>query len=186
MSEPTMQELFALKEKYDNDEPLNLDFVKDEDFEEYFDEKFNEFFKPTKEKAEKLVGKCFISSTGDELVKVLAIQTKPRHEGYPIETGEFIYEKLYKNRKGHWHFKDYIWLQQDYNDKYAYLRLTPYAELNYASESMYHIGNDGLLYVDYCCDGICTPFVEANAGMFDEAREEAVKAAEKDAEELNG
>ena len=56
----------------------------------------------------------------------------------------------------------------------------------YASESMYLIGNDGLLYVDYCCDGICTPFVEANAGMFDEAREEAVKAAEKDVEELNG
>ena len=182
MSEPTMQELFALKEKYDNNELLNLDFVKDEDFEEYFEEKFNEFFKPTKEKVEKLVGKCFISSTGDELVKVLAIQTKPRHEGYPIENGEFIYEKLYKDCEGHWYFDDYIWLQQDYNDDYAYLRLTPYAELNYASESMFHIGNDGLLYVDYCCDGICTPFVEANTGMFDEAREEAVK----DAEELNG
>lgn len=138
-------------------------------------EDHDKFFSVTYEDVKKLVGKVFMSENGATLVKVLGVRddTDNKYWDSCKLWEEFIYEELSYSKDGSWWFDDWSYLQE--YDDVAKFRITPYADMNIASESMYHIGKDGNLYVDYCCDRNYEKFVEVDPTRFDIARAEAVK-----------
>lgn len=141
-------------------------------------EDHDKFFGVTYEDVKKLVGKVFMSEDGKTLVKVLGVRDDIDNKYWNADKlwEEFIYEELSYSKDGEWRFDDWSYLQE--NDDVAKFRITPYADMNIASESMYHIGKDGNLYVDYGCDQNYDKFVEVDPVCFDIARAEAVKEDE--------
>lgn len=139
---------------------------------------YDKFFGVSYEDVKKLVGKVFMSEDGATLVKVLGVRddTDNKYWDSCKLWEEFIYEELSYSKDGGWWFDDWSYLQE--NDDVAQFRITPYADMNIASESMYHIGKDGNLYVDYGCDRNYDKFVEVDPTCFDTARAEAVKDKE--------
>lgn len=138
-------------------------------------EDHDKFFGVTYEEMKKLVGKVFMSEDGATLVKVLGVRDDTDNKYWDSRKlwEEFIYDELSHSKDGGWWFDDWSYLQK--YDDVAKFRITPYADMNIASESMYHIGKDGNLYVDYCCDRNYEKFVEVDPMRFDIARAEAVK-----------
>lgn len=138
-------------------------------------EDHDKFFSVTYEDVKKLVGKVFMSENDATLVKVLGVRDDTDNKYYDSRKlwEEFIYEELSYSKDCGWWFDDWSYLQK--YDDVAKFRITPYADMNIASESMYHIGKDGNLYVDYGCDRNYEKFVEVDPTRFDIARAEAVK-----------
>lgn len=173
MAEYTMEELFEMNKKYLDDESIKFEGI--DDFEEYYYERCKDFFDASYEDVKKLVGKVFMSPSGSTLVKVLGVRddTDNKYWNSCKLWTYFIYEELSYSKDGDWWFDDWSYLQE--YDDVAKFRITPYADMNIASESMYHIGKDGNLYVDYGCDSNYEKFVEVDPTCFDIARAEAVK-----------
>lgn len=136
----------------------------------------DEFFEVDYDFVKTLVGKCFADRGKHRLIKILGVRDdtdNPYWESCRYWE-EFIYEEVDKHRDGTYSFDDYHWLQEDYNDDLAKFRLTPQADMNIAAEEMFHIGKDGCLYVDYCCDRTYYKFKEVKPEVFEKAREEAI------------
>ena len=177
LEDMNLQKLFHLKEQIEN-LPEDLSLMRDGkpfDMEDYFSERTMDFFDPPKETVEQLIGRCFKSPFGGTyMIKILGLRSD-RDNKYWNESKlwqQFIYEKVEKHGSG-WTFPDYILLQK--RDEWKEMRITPFAELNYASEDMFNVGKDGNLYVDYCCSGDYSKLQEVDVKAFNKHRAEAYK-----------
>ena len=109
----------------------------------------------------------------ERAVKILEI---PNDEYHEIEPYEFIYE-MCENCIDGWNFEDYNWLQE-HTDAYEKYKITPYANMNIASEGMFHLGKNGKLYTNVSCDDEYYEFTEITADEFEKIRNEAIKNLE--------
>ena len=149
--------------------PTNNDtivVVSEDDFDNFFTDDYVEDYK-------KIVGKCFINERIGVAVKILEI---PNDEYHEIEPYEFIYERCDKWIDG-WNFEDYNWLQE-HTDAYEKYKITPYANMNIASENMFHLGKNGKLYTSVDCGDDYYEFTEITADEFEKIRNEAIKNKE--------
>lgn len=172
-----IQQLYELKSKVECF-PEELGLTRDGkpfDMDDYFFDRIFDFFNVPEETVQKLVGRCFQSQFGGTyMIKILGLRTDRDNE-YWNESKlwrEFIYERVDKNRNG-WNFPDYSHLQT--SDDLRDMRITPFAEINYASEEMFNIGEDGNLYVDYLCDQDYVKLKEVDQKTFNKHRAEAYK-----------
>lgn len=117
-----------------------------------------------------ILGKCFINK---DLGIVLSILDCPEDR----DNYEFLFEQFEKcDIDGEWHSKDYIWLQNCGDLEYEKYKLTTQTEMNIASESMYHLGSDGNLYLwTGDCENEYYKFVSLDQHDFDNIREEAIR-----------
>lgn len=133
----------------------------------------DDFFADDYEDYKKIMGKCFINKEIGIAVKILEI---PNDEYYQIEPYEFIYERC-DNWIDGWNFEDYNWLQEQ-TGVYEKYKITPYANMNIASEGMLHLGKNGRLYTNVSCDDEYYEFTEITADEFEKIRDEAIKKLE--------
>lgn len=185
LEDMNIQQLYDLKSKVD-DFPEGLKLTRDGkpfDLEDYFFERIEEFFNAPEETVQQLVGRCFKSPHGGTyIIKILGLRSD-RDNKYWNESKlwkEFIYERVEKCGDG-WRFPDYSLLQEDEDLKA--MRITPFAEINYASEEMFNIGKDGNLYVDYWCNRDYSKLQEVDLKTFKKHRAEAYKKWEEENEE---
>ena len=134
---------------------------------------FDDFFADDYEDYKKIVGKCFINEEIGVAVKILEI---PNDEYYEIEPYEFIYERC-DNWIDGWNFEDYNWLQE-HTGVYEKYKITPYANMNIASENMFHLGKNGRLYTSVACDDDYYEFHEITVDEFEKIRNEAIEKLE--------
>ena len=140
--------------------------VNEDDVDDFFADNYDDY--------KKIMGKCFINEEIGIAVKILEI---PNDEYYQIEPYEFIYEKC-ENWNDEWNFESYNWLQNQTKEKYKELKLTPYADMNIASEDMFHLGKNGRLYTNISCGDEYYEFTEITADEFEKIRNEAIKNLE--------
>lgn len=177
LEDMNIKELFKLKEQME-DLPEGLGLTRDGkpfDMEDYLFERTMDFFDAPQETVEQLIGRCFKSPFGGTyMIKILGLRSDRdnKHWNESKFWQQFIYEKVEKIGSG-WEFPDYSLLQK--RDEWKEMRITPFAELNYASEEMFNIGKDGNLYVDYCCNGDYTKLQEVDIKTFNKHRAEAYK-----------
>jgi hypothetical protein len=133
----------------------------------------DDFFADDYEDYKKIVGKCFINEEIGVAVKILEI---PNDEYHEIEPYEFIYE-MCENCIDGWNFEDYNWLQE-HTDAYEKYKITPYANMNIASENMFHLGKNGKLYTTVDCGDEYYEFTEISSDEFENIRNEAIKNLE--------
>lgn len=131
----------------------------------------DDFFVDDYEDYKKIVGKCFINKEIGVAVKILEI---PDDEYYQIEPYEFIYERFDEEFNG-WAPEDYNWLQDQTQDKYNEFKITPYANMNIASENMFHLGKNGKLYTSVDCGDDYYEFTEITVDEFEKIRNEAIE-----------
>ena len=165
-----------------------------DDFDDMHMDAIRDFFTPTDEFMESLVGNCYMSLQSNRVVKIIGVRGDYDSKYHFEEIDEFLYEEFWKGCRGGWQVNDYSWLQDqataDYHSeedrsKYKKWCLTPYTEMNYHSESMYMVGKDGLLYVDYGCDRNYEPFRRISNEQFDQIREEAIQNKKKEDSDAN-
>lgn len=130
----------------------------------------DDFFADDYEDYKKIMGKCFINEEIGIAVKILEI---PDDEYYQIEPYKFIYERFDEQFDG-WEPEDYNWLQ-DHPDKYNEFKITPYANMNIASENMFHLGKNGNLYTSVDCGDEWYEFTEITVDEFEKIRNEAIE-----------
>ena len=140
--------------------------VSEDDVDDFFADNYYEEYK-------KIMGKCFINEEIGIAVKILEI---PDDEYYQIEPYEFIYERC-DNWIDGWNFEDYNWLQEQ-TGVYEKYKITPYANMNIASEGMLHLGKNGRLYTNVSCDDEYYEFTEITSDEFEKIRDEAIKKLE--------
>lgn len=182
VEELTFHELKEVREIIDK-LPLNLVVrVENEDgslsgFEEISYDIEEDWFDVDDSAYEAIVGKCFANPDKTEVLKVIGLSKglNKNRAGSEHEF-EFIYERFYLEGGG-WEIPDYIWLQEtvSYNKEYEAYRLSDLAELNIASENMYHLGKDGKLYVDMSCCGDYEKYEEVSEHLFLYAKEIATE-----------
>lgn len=131
------------------------------------------FFADDYEDYKKIMGKCFINEEIGVAVKILEI---PNDEYHEIEPYKFIYERFDEQFDG-WEPEDYNWLQ-DHPYKYNEFKITPYANMNIASEGMFHLGKNGKLYTTVDCGDDYYEFTEITVDEFEKIRNEAIKKLE--------
>jgi hypothetical protein len=177
LEDMNIQQLFKLNSKV-KEFPEGLGLMKDGkpfDMDDYFFDRIVDFFDAPEETVQKLVGRCFKSPYGGTyMIKILGLRTD-RDNKYWNESKlwqEFIYEKIEKIGRG-WEFPDYSHLQT--SDDLKDMRITPFAEINYASEEMFNIGKDGNLYIDYWCNRDYSKLQEVDPKTFNKHRAEAYK-----------
>lgn len=141
--------------------------VSEDDFDNFFTNDYVDY--------KKIVGKCFINKELEEAVKILKITAD---EYYQIEPYEFIYEKFDEYYDG-WAPEDYNWLQEQTQDKYNEFKITPYANMNIASENMFHLGKNGNLYTSVDCGDEWYEFTEITNEQFEKIRKEAIENIEE-------
>lgn len=138
-----------------------------EDLEDLMYDKIEDFFSVEREDYKKLIGRCFFCKVLGTAIKVLDVPED--REEY-----EFIYESFQSLFDGkNWDKQDYYWLQD--SDGFEKYRITPYAEMNIASESMIHLGKDGKLYVDYTCSSDFVKFEEISLTKYNNIRKKALQ-----------
>lgn len=185
LEDMNIQQLFHLKEQIEA-LPEGLELTRDGkpfDMEDYFFERTMDFFDPSKETVEQLIGRCFKSPFGGTyMIKILGLRSDRDNKNWNESKlwQQFIYEKVEKHGYG-WRFPDYLLLQQ--RDEWKEMRITPFAELNYASEEMINVGKDGNLYVDYSCNGDYSKMSEVDPKTFNKHRAEAYKKWEEENED---
>jgi hypothetical protein len=133
----------------------------------------DDFFADDYEDYKKIMGKCFINEEIGIAVKILEI---PDDEYYQIEPYKFIYERC-DNWIDGWNFEDYNWLQE-HTGVYEKYKITPYANMNIASENMFHLGKNGKLYTTVDCGDEYYEFTEISSDEFENIRNEAIKNLE--------
>jgi hypothetical protein len=131
----------------------------------------DDFFADDYEDYKKIMGKCFINERLRIAVKILEI---PDDEYYQIEPYEFIYERFDEWYDG-WTSEDYNWLQEQTQDKYNEFKITPYANMNIASEGMFHLGKNGKLYTSVECGDDYYEFTEITVDEFEKIKNEAIE-----------
>jgi hypothetical protein len=139
--------------------------VSEDDVDDFFVDDYDDY--------KKIMGKCFINEEIGIAVKILEI---PDDEYYQIEPYEFIYERC-DNWIDGWNFEDYNWLQE-HTGVYEKYKITPYANMNIASEEMFHVGKNGKIYTTVACDDEYYEFTEITADEFEKIRNEAIKNLE--------
>ena len=177
LEDMNLQQLHELSTKVE-DLPEGLKLMRDGkpfDLEDYFFLRIMDFFDASEETVQQLVGRCFKSPFGGNyIIKILGLRSD-RDNKYWNESKlwhEFIYEKVEKCSDG-WRFPDYSHLQE--SEELKAMRITPFAEINYASEEMFNIGKDGNLYVDYWCNRDYAKLQEVDLRTFNKHRAEAYK-----------
>ena len=120
-----------------------------------------------------IVGKCFINNRIGIAVKVLLAP------GDDLDSYEFIYERFDNWDGGGWEVGYYIWLQKQNEPKYEKYKITPYANMNIASEDMFHLGKNGKLYTTVDCGDEWYEYHEISNEEFEKFREEAIKNIEE-------
>lgn len=140
--------------------------VSEDDFDNFFADDYVDY--------KKIVGKCFINERIGVAVKILEI---PNDKYLNIEPYEFIYERCDKWIDG-WNFEDYNWLQE-HTDAYEKYKITPYANMNIASEEMFHVGKNGKIYTTVSCDDEYYEFTEITVDEFEKIRNEAIENIEE-------
>lgn len=154
-------------------------------FEEATEDIIEDWFDIDDSICENLVGKCFVNSDKTEILKVIGLSKGlNRNRKEYEEAYEFIYERFWLCKYGKhekWEIPDYIWLQEtaQYDYTYRCYCLSDMAEMNIASEGMYHIGKDGNLYVDRSCGGDYEAYKEVSEHLFLYAKEEATENGKK-------
>ena len=139
--------------------------VSEDDVDNFFADDYDDY--------KKIMGKCFINEEIGIAVKILEI---PDDEYYQIDPYEFIYERC-DNWIDGWNFEDYNWLQE-HTGVYEKYKITPYANMNIASEGMFHLGKNGRLYTNISCDDEYYEFTEITSDEFENIRNEAIKNLE--------
>ena len=139
--------------------------VSEDDVDDFFVDDYDDY--------KKIMGKCFINEEIGTAVKILEI---PDDEYYQVEPYEFIYERCDKWIDG-WNFEDYNWLQE-HTGVYEKYKITPYADMNIASEEMFHVGKNGKIYTAVPCDDGYYEFTEISSDEFEKIRNEAIKNLE--------
>lgn len=139
--------------------------VSEDDVDDFFVDDYDDY--------KKIMGKCFINEEIGIAVKILEI---PDDEYYQVEPYEFIYERCDKWIDG-WNFEDYNWLQE-HTGVYEKYKITPYANMNIASEEMFHVGKNGKIYTTVSCDDEYYEFTEISSDEFEKIRNEAIKNLE--------
>lgn len=156
-----------LDEMSSDDEKTNdtVVVVSEDDVDNFFVDDYVDY--------KKIVGKCFINEEIGVAVKILEI---PNDEYHEIEPYEFIYE-MCENCIDGWNFEDYNWLQE-HTDAYEKYKITPYANMNIASENMFYLGKNGKLYTTVDCGDEYYEFTEITVDEFEKIRNEAIKNLE--------
>jgi hypothetical protein len=157
-----------LDEMSSDDEKTNdtVVVVSEDDVDNFFADDYVDY--------KKIVGKCFINEEIGVAVKILEI---PNDEYHEIEPYEFIYE-MCENCIDGWNFEDYNWLQE-HTDAYEKYKITPYANMNIASENMFHLGKNGKLYTTVECGDEWYEYHEISNEEFEKIREEAINNLEE-------
>lgn len=183
MSLNQLSDLKSKVERFPDDIGLTRD-GKPFDLEDYFFDRMMDFFNVPEETVQKLVGRCFKSPFGGTyIIKILGLRTDRDSEYWNADKlwREFIYEKVEKHGNA-WRFPDYSMLQED--DDLNAMRITPFAEINYASEEMFLVGKDGNLYVDYGCSDDFSKLKEVDLKTFNKHRAEAYNKWKEENEDV--
>jgi hypothetical protein len=130
-----------------------------------------DFFAGEYDEYAKVIGKCFFNKELEVAVKILLV---PDEDDYNLNTYEFIYEQFENNAFG-WEPEDYIWLQEQTDEMYTQYKITPYANINNASENMFHVGKNGNLYTSVDCGNDWYEFTEISNEEFEKIRKEAIE-----------
>ena len=166
--EPFVQENYQIVEKefdivFKEDNNNSFITINEDDVDEFFTDEEKDYIN--------ILEKAFINEEIGVAVKVI---------GYPLkitpqnnETYEFIYERFEYMVDG-WEVEDYIWLQEQNNDKYKNMKITPYANLNIASENMFHLGKNGKLYTTVDCGDEWYEYHQITEEEFQKIRTEAI------------
>ena len=137
--------------------------VDEDDHDNFFTDEYEDY--------KKIVGKCFMSKHMGIAVKVLLV---PDDTDHYLEAYEFIYERFDEFSFGGWEIEDYNWLQEQANEEYKQYKITPYANINIASESMFHVGKNGKLYTTVDCGDEWYELSEISNEEFEKIRNEAI------------
>lgn len=137
--------------------------VSEDDFDNFFTDDYVDY--------KKIVDKCFINENLRVAVKILKITADEYNQ---IEPYEFIYERFEEQFDG-WAPEDYNWLQEQTRYEYNEFKITPYANMNIASENMFHLGKNGKLYTTVDCGDAYFEFTEITADEFEKIRNEAIE-----------
>ena len=122
-----------------------------------------------------IVGKCFINRECGVAIKILHI---PHNDDY-FKPYEFVYEKFEELEFCNgWEVEDYNWLQEQSAETYNRYKLTPYANINIASENMFHLGKNGNLYSSVDCGDDWYEYVEISPEEFEKIKKEAIENKE--------
>ena len=87
----------------------------------------------------------------------------------------FIYERFDEYKFSGWEIEDYNWLQEQTEPEYENCKLTPYANINIASENMLLVGKNGNLYTTVDCGDEWYEFTEISNEEFEKIRNEAIE-----------
>ena len=151
------------KPSYDNEKEIITVYC--DDYDKFFADnyKFKDY--------ETIIGKCFMNKHIGIAVKILLV---PDDTDYNLEAYEFIYERFDKFSFGGWQIEDYNWLQERKHDMLNKYKITPYANINVASESMFHVGKNGKLYTRVDCGDDWYQLSEISNEEFEKIRNEAI------------
>ena len=176
-------ELKRIAERLPNDVNLGLPLsdAEEEDPVDVIREQIDSFFDTTEEDLTQMIGQCFMSKNGKTAVKIVGMRDDRDSKYWDQQWDEFLFEKYEKDSEGDWVCQDYIWLQEQAKDddedaeKYKRWCFTDQTDMNIASESMFHIGNDHHLYVDHTCASDYEEYVPMdNPEQFERIRSEAI------------
>ena len=155
-------------------------YLNDESVEE-IKEHIERQLESTEDDLKQMIGQCFMSKDGKTAVKIVGMRDDRDNKYWNQCWYEFLFEKYEKDYEGDWMCQDYIWLQEQANEddedaeKYKRWCLTDQTDMNIASESMFHIGKDHHLYVDYTCASDYEEFAPMeNPEQFERIRAEAI------------
>lgn len=160
--------MYELMDELEKQESLkytgnSIRYISEDDTDDFFADEYDEYAK--------VIGKCFFNKELEVAVKILLV---PDEDDYNLDTYEFIYEQFENNALG-WEPEDYIWLQEQTDEMYNQYKITPYANINNASENMFHVGKNGNLYTSVDCGDEWYEFTEITVDEFEKIRNEAIE-----------
>lgn len=153
-----------------------------DNIDEYIYERTTQFFDVKEEDYKNIVGRCFINNDKSIAVKVVGIRDDYDDPCYKSDhhADNFLFERFERYSDDSWHVQDYNWLQETAKGKYPdekYLKwcLTSETDMNIGSESMFHLGKDGNLYVDITCGGDYDVYKPISSIRFELIKDDALK-----------
>ena len=150
-----------LKLCYEDNNNTSIITINEDELDDFFTDDGKDYIN--------ILEKAFINEEIGVAIKVV---------GYPISSlddklYEFIYER-FEYVVDEWEIEDYIWLQEQDDDEYNKMKITPYANLNIASENMFHLGKNGKLYTSVDCGDEWYEYHEITEEQFQKIRTEAL------------
>lgn len=171
-TEEEYQQMYDFLDELEKQESLkytgnSIRYISEDDTDNFFADEYDEYAR--------VIGKCFFNKELEVAVKILLV---PDEEDYNLNTYEFIYEK-FENTDFGWEPEDYMWLQEQTDEMYNQYKITPYANLNNASENMFHVGKNGNLYTSVDCGDEWYEFTEISNEEFEKIRNKAIENVEE-------